>query len=96
MKKGLVWDFVCSQRGFCVAMNVPPSFYTNSKVSSAPTLELPSIGELAMALEEEFDVEIYEDEAEKMTRVKDAVELVERKLREKKSSEAPKRSEDEE
>jgi len=42
--------------------------------------------EIAMAFEEEFGIEIYEDEAEKMTRVKDAINLVERKLREKTAS----------
>ncbi|MBL10176.1 MAG: acyl carrier protein [Acidiferrobacteraceae bacterium] len=33
--------------------------------------------ELVMALEEEFDVEIPDDEAEKITRVKEAVAFVE-------------------
>ena len=39
--------------------------------------------EVVMELEEEFDIEISDEESEKMVRVKDVVELVERKLREK-------------
>ena len=41
------------------------------------------IVEVAMALEEEFKIEIDDGDIEKMVRVKNAVELVEQKLREK-------------
>lgn len=42
--------------------------------------------ELVMALEEEFDLEIPDEEAEKITTVGQAVEYIETKLQEKKSS----------
>lgn len=42
--------------------------------------------ELVMALEEEFDLEIPDEEAEKITTVGQAVEYIKTKLQEKKSS----------
>jgi len=40
--------------------------------------------ELVMAFEEEFEIEIPDDDAEKITRVKDAVEYIEKNAKGKK------------
>lgn len=41
--------------------------------------------EIVMACEEEFGIEIPDEDAEKITRVKDAIEYLERRLAEKKA-----------
>ncbi len=61
-------------------VNLQASFVNDLGADSLDTVEL------VMALEEEFDLEIPDEEAEKIATVGQAVEYIKTKLQEKKSS----------
>ena len=67
-----VVDIVCGQLSVDKAdVNPESSFVEDLGADSLDTVEL------VMAFEEEFDVEIPDDEAEKITTIQSAVELIE-------------------
>ena len=68
-----VVDIVCGQLSVDKAdVNPESSFVEDLGADSLDTVEL------VMAFEEEFDVEIPDDEAEKITTIQSAVEWIER------------------
>ncbi len=70
-----VKEIIAEQLGIELAEVVPEaSFVDDLGADSLDTVEL------VMALEEEFDIEIPDEDAEKITRVKDAMDYIDEHL----------------